>query len=72
MNWELFLWHIVSAVVFTAVGLAAFGVALWLFVRLSPFSVRKELEEDQNVAVGIIMGALLIGIALIIAAAIQG
>lgn len=70
--WEVFGMHVLSAIVFAVIGLIVFGGALWLFVRLSPFSVRKEIEEDHNVALSIIMGSMLIGIALIIAAAIQG
>ena len=37
-----------------------------------PYSVHKEIEEDQNVALGVIIGAMLIGVAIIIAAAIHG
>ena len=37
-----------------------------------PFSIRKEIEDDQNTALGIVIGSMLIGIAIIIAAAIQG
>ena len=72
MGWEVLLTHVISAVVFAAIGLMVFGVGLWLFARLSPFSVRKEIEEDHNVALAIILGAMLIGIAMIVAAAIQG
>jgi len=39
-------------------------------VKLSPFSVRKEIEEDQNTALAIILGSVLIGLSIIIAAAI--
>lgn len=70
--WTIFGMHVISAVAFAAIGLAVFGGALWLFVRLAPFSVRKEIEEDHNVALAIIMAAMLIGISTIIAAAIQG
>ena len=72
MAWEALLMHVISAIVFATIGLGVFGVALWLFVRLSPFSVRKEIEEDHNTALAIILGAMLIGIALIVSAAIQG
>jgi uncharacterized membrane protein YjfL (UPF0719 family) len=41
-------------------------------VLVSPFSVKKEIEEDQNSALAIIIGALIIGISIIIAAAING
>ena len=33
--------------------------------------MRKEIAEDQNVALGIILGAFVIGLSLIIAAAIS-
>jgi putative membrane protein len=69
---ELLVGHLVSAVVFAAMGLVVFGVALWIIVRMAPFSVRKEIEEDHNTALAIIVAAALIGISLIIAAAIQG
>jgi uncharacterized membrane protein YjfL (UPF0719 family) len=39
-------------------------------VRIVPFSVRKEIEEDQNTSLGIIMGSIIIGISIIIAAAV--
>ncbi|MFP6686390.1 MAG: DUF350 domain-containing protein [Polyangiaceae bacterium] len=40
--------------------------------KLSPFSIRKEIEEDQNTALGIVIGSVIIGLALVIAAAISG
>jgi uncharacterized membrane protein YjfL (UPF0719 family) len=70
--WEGIVVHVVSAVVFAVIGLVTFAVAMWLIVRLTPFSVRKEIEEDHNTAFALIVAALLIGISLIIAAAIQG
>jgi putative membrane protein len=35
-----------------------------------PFSLRKEIEEDQNTALAIIIGSVIIGMSIIIAAAI--
>ena len=40
--------------------------------KLTPFSVVKEIEEDQNVALAVIVGAVVLGISIIIAAAIVG
>lgn len=60
------------AVVFTAVGLLLFFACIFLIVRLAPFSVRREIEEDQNVALGIIVGSMILGIAIILAAALLG
>ena len=40
--------------------------------KVMPFSMRKEIEEDQNTALGIIMAGVLIGLSIILSAAIQG
>ncbi|HRC54278.1 MAG: DUF350 domain-containing protein [Myxococcales bacterium] len=63
---------IVSSTAFAGIGVVVFAVAFWLMTKITPFSVRKEIEEDQNTALAIIMAGVLIGIALIIAAAISG
>jgi uncharacterized membrane protein YjfL (UPF0719 family) len=63
---------LVSTVIFTVFGLIVFAIAYTIILKATPFSIRKELEEDQNVALAIVIGAIIIGIALIIAAAIQG
>jgi uncharacterized membrane protein YjfL (UPF0719 family) len=53
-------------------GIIIFALAFLVIVKASPFSVRKEIEEDQNVALAIVIGAVILGIALIVSAAIQG
>jgi putative membrane protein len=63
---------VVSSAVFAGIGLVVFGIAFWIMTRVAPFSVKKEIEEDQNVALGVIMAGVIIGVALIIAAAIHG
>lgn len=63
---------LVTTFVFTIFGLIVFGLAYFIMVKASPFSIRKELEEDHNTALAIVIGAVIIGIALIISAAIQG
>ena len=63
---------LVTTIVFVVIGLIAFAIAYFIFDKLTPFSVRKEIEEDQNTALGIVIGAIMIAIAIIIAAAIQG
>lgn len=68
----LLVQHIFAALVFSIIGVLAFGISLWIMNRLCPFPLRKELEEDQNTAVAIIIGAMIIGMAIIIASAIHG
>jgi len=62
----------ISTAVFAVIGLAVFAIAFWLMTKLAPFSIKKEIEEDQNVALAVIMAGVLIGISLIIAAAVGG
>jgi putative membrane protein len=63
---------VISTAVFAGIGLAVFGIAFWLMTKLAPFSMKKEIEEDQNVALAVIVAGVLIGISLIIAAAVSG
>ena len=69
---EVLLGHLIAAVVFSILGIAVLGFSFWLMHKFSPFSLVKEIEHDQNTAVAIVMGAVIIGISIIIAAAIQG
>lgn len=67
------LWTVLeSTVIFVALGLIVFALAFVIVVLVAPFSVKKEIEEDQNISLAIIIGAIIIGIAMIISAAIQG
>lgn len=67
------LWPVMATtVIFVAIGLLVFALAFLIVVMVAPFSVKKEIEEDQNTALAIIIGALIIGIAIIVASAING
>ena len=61
-----------TTVIFTVFGLLVFGLAYLIIVKASPFSIRKEIEDDQNIALAIIIGSVIIGVSLIIAAAVHG
>jgi uncharacterized membrane protein YjfL (UPF0719 family) len=63
---------IVNAVIYSGLGLVLFGVFWMIMVKVTPFSIQKEIEVDQNTSLGIILAAFIIGIAMIISAAIQG
>jgi len=61
-----------TTVIFVAIGLIVFALAFVIVVLVAPFSVKKEIEDDQNTSLAIIIGAVIIGIAMIISAAIHG
>ncbi len=68
---DLHLSQILSSLVYSLIGIFIFVIALVVIDKLTPYSIHKEIEEDQNIALGIIIGATLIGLAIIISAAIQ-
>ena len=53
------------------VGIVIFAIAFLIMVKISPFSVQKEIEEDQNTSLGIIYGSVFIALAIIISAAVS-
>jgi putative membrane protein len=63
---------VITTVVFVIIGLIVFALAFLVIAKSTPFSVRKEIEEDHNVALAIVIAAVILGSALIIAAAIHG
>lgn len=65
------LWQLVPTVAYFLVGLLLFGFSILAMEKLTPFSIRKEIEEDQNISLGILMGCALIGLAIIMAAAMK-
>lgn len=72
VKWEELTNVLLSALIFVALGLVVFGMAFGFILIVTPFSVKKEIEEDQNVALGIVIGSVFIAISIIIAAAISG
>ena len=63
---------LVSALAFSALGILLVAVAFLIIVKVTPFSLRKEIEEDQNTALAIIIASVILGIALIVSSAIHG
>jgi putative membrane protein len=61
-----------TTIIFVALGLIVFAIAFLIVVLVTPFSVKKEIEDDQNISLAVIIGSVIIGIAMIISAAIHG
>ena len=72
MDWQKTMLQLAETVLFSLLGLIVCVVFFLILVRVSPFSIRKEIEQDQNISLGLIIGAAIIGIAIIIASAMHG
>lgn len=60
------------AVVFSVLGIVVLAVSFIVLTKFLPFSIRKEIEEDQNTALALLLSSIVIGISLIVAASIVG
>jgi uncharacterized membrane protein YjfL (UPF0719 family) len=60
-----------NAVVYAVLGILIFAIAFVLIDKLTPYHLWNEIVEDKNVALAILIGALSIGMCIIIAAAVH-
>lgn len=67
---NIVLAEVISTIVYTAIGLVLMWIVWKIIVVASPFPILKEIEEDQNVALAVMIGMLFVSIAIIIAAVI--
>ncbi len=52
-----------KTVLYTMLGIVLFTLTYWVFSKMFP--MQKEIEEDQNTALAILMGSVMLGIAII-------
>jgi uncharacterized membrane protein YjfL (UPF0719 family) len=64
--------YVVNSVVFSLLGLGILWFAFWLFDKLTPGELWKEIIEEHNVALAIVVGSMTIGISIIVGMAIHG
>ncbi len=69
---DLLLEHLIAASVFSLLGVVVFIGCLILTEKLTPFSIIHEIGEEHNIAVSIVVAAIVLGMSMIIAAAVQG
>ncbi|MCA3013237.1 MAG: DUF350 domain-containing protein [Myxococcaceae bacterium] len=72
MDFNSIVKPLVLAVVFSFIGMLVFVAGFFVIRKLLPFDVHKELEVDQNTAVGIVIASFILGLAFIVGMAIHG
>ncbi|OHT46290.1 DUF350 domain-containing protein [Flavobacterium tructae] len=63
---------VVNSVIFSFLGIIILLAAYLIIEKLTPENTWKEVGEKNNVAVAIVLAAFIIGISMIISAAIHG
>lgn len=65
------LGNVVDAVVFAFLGILVFAIAIIIMDRFTPYNLWKEIVQEHNTALAILVGAMSIGISIIIASAVH-
>jgi putative membrane protein len=64
--------YVINSIVFSVLGLLIFAVGFWVVDKITPYNLWKEINQEKNVALAIVIGSISIGICIIIASAIHG
>jgi len=65
-----FLHGVIGTIVYSALGLAVLLIGFKIFDIVTPFSLNREIAEDNNVAAGVVVAGIMIALGIIVAAAI--
>jgi putative membrane protein len=63
--------NVVNAIVYAAIGIVIFAGAFLVLDKVTPYNLWKEIVQEHNLALAILLGAMSLGICVIIAAAVH-
>jgi uncharacterized membrane protein YjfL (UPF0719 family) len=63
---------ILGSVLFALIGVIVFWLTFVVIDKMTPYHLWTEIVEKHNVALGIVVGSMALGISIIVAAAIHG
>lgn len=61
-----------SSIVYALIGVVIFWVSFIIIDKLTPYDLWGEIVEKKNMALGVVVAAMCLGISVIVAAAIHG
>lgn len=63
--------NVVNAILYAAIGIVIFLSAFLVLDKVTPYNLWKEIVQEHNLALAILLGAMSLGICVIIAAAVH-
>jgi putative membrane protein len=63
--------NVVNAIVYAAIGIVIFAAAFLVLDKVTPYNLWKEIVQEHNLALAILLGAMSLGICIIIASAVH-
>ncbi len=68
---DLTMYGLFSSLVYGLLGFGLFMLTLWVMERLTPFSLEKKITEENNIALGIVVAAVILALGMIYSTAIS-
>ncbi len=62
---------LLNSLIYSVLGVAVFWISFLIIDRITPYRLWDQLVEKQNIALAIVVGAMCLGIAIIVASAIH-
>jgi putative membrane protein len=62
---------LLNAIFYAILGVVLLVASFVIWDKMTPYNLWKEIVEDKNVALAIVVGAMALGIAIIVAAAVH-
>src|SRR5215472_7359318 len=63
--------NVVNAILYAAIGIVIFAGAFLVLDKVTPYNLWKEIVQEHNTALAILLGGMSLGICVIIAAAVH-
>jgi putative membrane protein len=63
--------YLINAIVYSILGIIIFVLAFIVVDKMTPYDLWREICENRNTALAIMVGAMSIGVCIIIAAAVH-
>ena len=61
-----------GSILYALIGVVVFWASFVVIDKITPYRLWEEIVEKQNVALSIVVGAMALGISIIVAAAVHG
>ena len=63
---------VLGSILYALIGVIIFWLSFVIIDKMTPYNLWHEIVEKHNVALGIVVGSMSLGISIIVAAAVHG
>ena len=67
VDWNAFL----NSIVYAALGIVLFTGGFWVLDKLTPYDLWRQIVEEKNLALAVLIGAMSLGMGIIVAASVH-